>query len=120
MPLGPWLRKITCNRALNHLRHRNVERRILREPDADRPIDEEVIDGAEGAEQRLLRYERSDRLQTALGVLPPLQRLAVTLKYVEGLATPEIAAAMEAPVNTVKTWLLRARERLREELSGEL
>jgi len=120
MPLGPWLRKIACNRALNHLRHRNLERRILREPDAERPIEDEVTDSAEGPEQRLLRSERSDRLQRALDLLPPLQRLAVTLKYVEGLATPEIAAAMEAPVNTVKTWLLRARERLRQELADEL
>jgi len=59
-------------------------------------------------------------LELSLDLLPPLQRLAVTLKYVEGLATPEIAAAMEAPVNTVKTWLLRARERLRQELADEL
>jgi RNA polymerase sigma-70 factor (ECF subfamily) len=119
MPLGPWLRKITCNRALNHLRHRNIERRVLIEQTV-RPLEEEVPDGAQDHEQLLLRSERSDRLQRALDILPPPQRLAVTLKYVEDLTTTEIAAAMEAPVNTVKTWLLRARERLRQELADEL
>ena len=120
MPLGPWLRRITCNLALNHLRHRSLERRLIRESDSERPVEEELADTAEGPDQRLLRSQQMDALQKALEVLPPLQRLAVTLKYVEELSTVEIAAAMEAPVNSVKTWLLRARERLRRELADEL
>ena len=39
--------------------------------------------------------------------------------YYEGLSVAETAAAMNAKVSTVQTWLLRARERLRRELTEE-
>jgi RNA polymerase sigma-70 factor, ECF subfamily len=119
-PLGPWLRKITCNRALNHLRRRHLERGLFHESDSE-PAGLEPADanGADPAE-RLARSERADRLGRAMEALPPRQRLAVTLKYVEELTADEIAQALNAPRNTVKTWLLRARETLRRELADEL
>jgi RNA polymerase sigma-70 factor (ECF subfamily) len=120
MPLGPWLRKIACNQSLNHLRRRSLERRLLQEPDPERALAENVHDASDGPEERLAQSERADRLQRALSVLSPHQRAAVTLKYVEGLTAEEIAKAMDAPTNTVKTWLLRAREKLRRELADEL
>ena len=77
-------------------------------------------DPAAGPEQRAERAEAADRLGRALALLPPPQRLAFTLKYVEELTSAEIAEAMDAPRNTVKTWLLRAREALRKELADDL
>ena len=41
------------------------------------------------------------------------------LYYYEGCTVSEVAAALRANPSTVQTWLLRARERLRKELSGE-
>ena len=55
----------------------------------------------------------------AVMALEPKYRLAVYLYYYEGLSVAETAAAMRANVSTVQTWLLRARARLREELSQE-
>ena len=51
--------------------------------------------------------------------LEPKYRVAVYLYYYEGLTVAETAAAMRAKVSTVQTWLLRARARLRKELSDE-
>ena len=53
----------------------------------------------------------------AVMALEPKYRLAVYLYYYEGLSAAETAAAMRSNVSTVQTWLLRARERLRRELS---
>ena len=119
LPFGPWLRKITSNAALNHLRHRGVERGILNEEDVSGP-ERSVAEPGAGPDERLARSETADRLGGALAKLPETQRLAFTLKYVEELTAEEIAQAMDAPKNTVKTWLLRAREALRKDLADEL
>jgi RNA polymerase sigma factor (sigma-70 family) len=50
--------------------------------------------------------------------LPEKQRLAIALKYQEELSSEEISKLIGVPRNTVKTWLLRARENLKKELSG--
>ncbi|MBE3552804.1 MAG: winged helix-turn-helix transcriptional regulator, partial [Kyrpidia tusciae] len=45
-------------------------------------------------------------------------RLVVTLRHQEGMSYQEIADAAGLPVGTVKTYLFRARSRLKEELAG--
>ena len=62
--------------------------------------------------------EQAEVLQAVMA-LEPKYRLAVYLYYYEGLSVTETAAAMKAKVSTVQTWLLRARERLRKELTEE-
>ena len=62
-----------------------------------------------GAGQRELR-ESIDR---ALGALPPLQRMVIELAYFMGHSCEEIAVITDSPVNTVKTRMFHARERLR-------
>ena len=62
--------------------------------------------------------EQAEVLQAVMA-LEPKYRLAVYLYYYEGLSVAETAAAMKAKVSTLHTWLLRARERLRKELTEE-
>jgi RNA polymerase sigma-70 factor (ECF subfamily) len=53
----------------------------------------------------------------ALDALPLEQRVVVCLTYYHGMAYQEIAEAMECPVNTVKTRMFHARQRLKDMLS---
>lgn len=124
-PLGPWVRKIACNGALHHLRRRGLERRHTYAPgrraneaEGEPPPDplDFVADPARDPEALLAAKETEARIQRALLAFPEKPRLAFTLKYVEGLTAAEIAEALDVPRNTVKTWLLRARESLRHEL----
>ena len=62
--------------------------------------------------------EKAEALEAVMA-LEPKYRLAIYLYYYEGLSVAETAAAMNAKVSTVQTWLLRARERLRRELTEE-
>ncbi len=55
----------------------------------------------------------------AVMALEPKYRVSVYLYYYEGLTVAEVAAAMRANPSTVQTWLLRARARLRKELTEE-
>lgn len=56
----------------------------------------------------------------ALDALPLEQRLVVCLTFYHGMAYQEIADTMGCPVNTVKTRMFHARQRLKDMLSDHL
>lgn len=59
------------------------------------------------------------RLQAALADLPPEQRAAIGLFYLEDLSVAETAVALNVPAGTVKTRLMHARRKLRAVLEGD-
>jgi len=63
------------------------------------------------------RGETGAMVRRALDNLPPAQRLAVVLKYYEGLSYAEIAGAMRITVKAVERLLSRARRNLRSSLA---
>ncbi len=67
-------------------------------------------------ETALLTVEYSD-LGTALARLSPELRVVLQATVLDGLTTREAARALRIPQGTVKTRLVRARRRLREELA---
>jgi len=56
-------------------------------------------------------------LLTALDGLPPNQRAAVVLFYLEGFSTEEVAQALDVPASTARSHLHRARAELARRLS---
>lgn len=56
---------------------------------------------------------------SAVLALPEKYRTVIHLFYYEGYAVKEIAELMSANESTVKSWLFRARDMLREQLKGE-
>jgi RNA polymerase sigma-70 factor (ECF subfamily) len=56
------------------------------------------------------------RLRECLAELPVMHRNALVLMYVYGLSHSELAAAMDAPLGTVKSWVRRASTALKEKL----
>ncbi len=57
-------------------------------------------------------------LAAAIAALPPPQRAALALFYLEGLSVAEVAHALDIPPGTVKSRLTLARARLRAHLEG--
>jgi len=55
----------------------------------------------------------------AMAALPPDQRLAAQLFFVEGLTLAEIAEVQQVPEGTAKSRLFHARRRLKAALSGD-
>jgi RNA polymerase sigma-70 factor (ECF subfamily) len=93
------------NRAIDHFRRQ----RVRPPPETGRDLDARTHQGA-----------RSDgTFQEALAELPPHHRAAVLLFYQEGYSVAEVGAALGVPDGTVKTWLYRARARLRERWSED-
>jgi RNA polymerase sigma-70 factor (ECF subfamily) len=104
-PLKPWIMGITVNRCRTWIRqraHRPELVAYLQDVAPSPPAD----DAAE-----LLR-----EIQAALCELRPDYRRVFLLFHEQGQGYDQIAAAVERPVGTVKTWLHRARLELLDRL----
>lgn len=59
------------------------------------------------------RAAQVGRIEALVDLLPPAQRAAVTLYYLQDRSVEQVAETLEMPENTVKTHLSRARAALR-------
>jgi RNA polymerase sigma-70 factor (ECF subfamily) len=118
--LETWLYRIATNEALMLIRKRRPEVSIDAEdqytPGEIRPRD--FADWSGLPEDQLLDDEGRGALEAAIRRLPEPMRLVFVLRDVEGRSIKETAEAMGLTEVNVKTRLLRARMRLREELAG--
>lgn len=101
-----WLRRVTCNRAIDYTR------RLKREPQT--AMDELPEQAAATRENDPLM---SATLRRIVATLPEKPRMIVTLRYQEDLEPAEIAELLEMPVNTVKSHLRRSLQILREKVT---
>ena len=93
-------------------------RRRKRKPaDATDPADIHVSHSDEPA-RRIAEMEEA--FAAAILELPENQRTALLLLKQQELSYEEIAAAMDASVTSVKTWIFRGRQKLRELLRDHL
>ena len=111
-PFLPWLLTLARNRALDHLRLRS-ERQRRRE---DSPDELPPAVHAPDFEKDLDDKRRGERVRALLAVLHPQQKRAIELAYFEGLSHSEIAAALNEPLGTVKSWIRNGLLRLKEGL----
>jgi RNA polymerase sigma-70 factor, ECF subfamily len=98
-PCGPWLHRITVNRAIDFARARRLraEQALAEAADVEGPA-RDVI---------------SDELIDALAALDPEHRAVVVLRYVLEYTPGEIARMLELPRGTVNSRLRRGLDRLR-------
>jgi RNA polymerase sigma-70 factor, ECF subfamily len=107
-----WLLAITRNRSIDELRsRRSIARRqeIAELPGTPATADD---DPQYRVESRLL----ADDVRRVLVDLPPRQRRALELAVFGGLTHSEIAAALDTPLGTVKSWLRQGLRQLRATL----
>jgi RNA polymerase sigma-70 factor, ECF subfamily len=103
-PVG-WVRHVALNLLRDDYRRTTRKRNAIARLAAEPPTTQAAVE--------------PDGLAALLDALPPQQRTAVALFYVEGLAVAEVAAAMDLAEGTVKSHLHDARRRLRAVLGGE-
>ncbi|WCN38715.1 RNA polymerase sigma factor [Aneurinibacillus uraniidurans] len=68
----------------------------------------------QNVEQEVERAGMAVEVREAIKRLPDHQRTIVTLRYMQDLSYGEIAEVMNMPLNTVKSYLYRARQQLQE------
>lgn len=118
-PFKPWLRQVVVNVCLNYLRRRTPETLSLDQPAGENFFLADTLAAGSGDDPqvRLEWVETREALRAALERLPPLWRLVLALRHQEELSYQEIAAATGLPLGTVKTYLFRARNLLRQVFS---
>lgn len=119
--LSTWLYRIAVNEALMHARKRKPQE-ISVEDNA--PFDSEaesegleIVDFCCLPESELLSSESRQFLDRAVRNLPEGLRVVFVMRDLEGLSIQDTAEALGISESNVKTRLLRARLRLRQELS---
>jgi RNA polymerase sigma-70 factor (ECF subfamily) len=111
-PFSRWLFVIARNAALDAIRRRRRAAALV--------ITNESAVFEPGPEELALRNDEALRVHTALEALPAKYRDVLELYYLSGLRYREIAIELAIPIGTVKTYISRAKRRLREELETPL
>lgn len=108
-PFSRWLFVIARNASFDAMRRRR--RSVMLVPEGG--------DVVVGPEEWALRNEEAERIREALEALPEHYRKVLDLYYVSGLRYREIAVALGIPLGTVKTYIARAKRRLRDVLESD-
>ena len=121
-----WLFQIATNLWRNAIRSRNAAKRDAQEVS----LEDELYGGHPSLSDfggphgygtplsRLLASEAVQQLEAALEELPPQMRRCAQLRLFQELKYREIAELMKLSIETVKSQLHQARQRLRQRLSG--
>ena len=111
-----WLFRIATNAFLADARKRKDELLGDRDPDlvADGDADAPEDSGGDHARGAALRLD----MERALAVLSDGERAAIVQCYHNDLSHEEAAYVLNCPVGTVKTHILRAKQKLKAELAA--
>jgi len=118
-----WIFKIANNAAIDHLRRRELKTLSLdgaphaQTADAIEATALQIGDRGETPLEELEARELGGAIEEAIGRLRPEYRSCILLRHVDGRPYEEIAQILELPLGTVKTYIHRARNELREALS---
>src|SRR2546426_287581 len=112
-----WVLQITHYRLLNELRHRNRQPDIVPDPEglvlADLPASDP------GPAEATWEQHRRAVLRSALDELPPPQREALSLAFLEDLTHEQVAAELGLPLGTAKTRIRAGLLKLRSTLGPQ-
>jgi len=94
----------------------DLVRRQTREMPGYEPAEQQ--DDAPDALARLVSSAEGAALQRCLGVLDAARRRLILLAFVDGLSHSELAARLNEPLGTIKSWIRRSLLSLRECLAA--
>jgi RNA polymerase sigma-70 factor, ECF subfamily len=112
-----WLTSIVTNSALTQLRERpRHSHTSLDEPlalDQNSSVSDRLVDERPSPEDECAQSELHEHLMQIVGELSPSLRKAIQLRDFEEMSTSEAAEILGVPEGTIKSWVSRARLRLK-------
>jgi len=100
-----WVARIAFNESINWVRKKGRETLVDEFP-------EPAASGTPGQERELINRESRELLMEGLGKLHPRYRLAISMRYFEGMSLKEIADSQDCSVGMVKNNLFRSLRQL--------
>lgn len=110
-PMEPWLIRMTVNVCRNIGRKRQRRWNTFCESESAQPA---AADKGCNPYSEVVEEQERQMLWKALHSLPEKERIAVTLRDLEGLSTSEVAAILQTSESTVRSQISRARVRLKD------
>lgn len=108
-----WLYKVAYNMAINYKRNKwNKWIQNLAEYNVDNIASKDKI------EKGILNKELIKKVNTNIEKLPEIYQLLVKMHYIDDLQYNEISDIIDMPVNTIKSYIFRAKNILRKSLEG--
>ncbi len=106
--LKTWVYRIAVNMAIDYARKRSREQdhAVLYEDN------DKLSKAIDPLGEKLEREHQEKTISTLLEALSPDQRACIVLRSIEGLSYQEIAESLNININTVRSRLKRAREKL--------
>jgi RNA polymerase sigma factor (sigma-70 family) len=114
--LSTWIATIAYRQAINHLRKQKMMFSGI--PDEE-SFTERFIE-EENPETFLEDQDTDDFVLKLMDHLPPQYKTVLLLYHVEGMTYPEICTITQMPEGTVKNYLFRARNLLKEKVKKYL
>ncbi len=115
-----WLYRIGVNTAINELRQRKRQRQVigpsLDEPvlTEDGPVQRQLGDNSEEPYRLTAQHDLQGAVNEVLGMLTEKQCAVLVMIDLQGLTYEEAADALDCPMGTLKSRLVRAREAFAE------
>lgn len=116
--VSTWVAKIAYNTCINYLKKKKVSLFDDFFSSPDESIDNYLRD-SDSPVDFAVKEDLSSRLQNEINNLPPQFRTIITLYHLDEMRYGEIAEIMGLPEGTVKSYLFRARKRLKERLMSK-
>ena len=112
-----WIYRIAVNRCLDMLEKKNIKGDYTISDESD-PEDHslQLPSTAAGPERQLLSREANQKIAVAMKLLTPTERIAFTLRHMEGQSIEEISKALKVKENAAKNTIFRAVKKLRVNL----
>ncbi|MFC5549077.1 sigma-70 family RNA polymerase sigma factor [Massilia aerilata] len=108
-----WMATIVRNKALDLRRRMHASMETELAP-RDHDLVEALQDAAAGPQERVQLSQDALALAGCMEKLAGRQRQAIGMAYLHDLSHTEVAAQLGQPLGTVKTWIRRGLERLRD------
>jgi RNA polymerase sigma-70 factor (ECF subfamily) len=111
-----WLINIVRNRTIDALRTATAQREesLTEEDDDGETRESDIEDDSAGPLDALVAKNEAAALRRCLERLEPGPRQSILLAFYEGLSHAELAEKMNQPLGTIKSWVRRSLERLKD------
>jgi RNA polymerase sigma-70 factor (ECF subfamily) len=117
-----WLYRIAINRTLDFLSARKSQMQsrdayqIADDPDPEDSRQVQLPSPSPGPERVVLSGEVKSRVAHAMTLLTPVERVAFTMRHMEGRSIEEIGQALNLKASAAKNSVFRAVQKLRQQL----
>jgi len=112
-----WLLRLVHWKILNELRRRRRRPTEQKDEASDEDRFQQLADLGPGPEERAWQNEHGKIVHSALDALPPKQRQAVAMAFLEDMTHEQVAQALDIPLGTAKTRIRTGLQVLRMQLA---